>query len=176
MFLLVHICSPRLVAAANEVQNVTSKGPHIRIGTFITGKTDQWILDSIRANLRKYNSLPKHDGSCVIRNTFFVGRTATKGHFHQDVLESPQHNDNNITSDADILQLDFVENMNNGKSLVWFENAVKRYHKADFYIKADTDTVVDYDKLCTALSDANPARNVYFGMSYGCVRVCHTFC
>ena len=157
---LLLICfASTIFTKAINVQNITKRpgvgGYHIRIGTFITGKTDKWVLDAVRMSIKNYASLPKTNETCVIKNTFFVGR---QGKFDGQLEE-----ENSEISKGDVLQLPFTENMNNGKSLVWLQHAVKRYPKADFIVKRDTDTAINYTMLCSALQKANPSNNVYFG-------------
>ena len=172
-------CRTNGTTVANTMTPANPPQHHnIRIGTFITEDTEKWILDAIRTNVRVYNAHKRdalssrekgeggteqqHGAVCTIRNTFFIGHT--KEQMDHKTLEPASYNDS-IVHEADVLQLPFKENMNSGKSLKWFEAAVARYHKADFIIKSDTDTAINFDKLCEALMDAKSDHDVYFGES-----------
>ncbi len=90
---------------------------------------------------------------CMVRVTFFVGK---QGNFSEQ-LETKE-------GKGDVLQGNFQENMNEGKTHEWFEIALQRYPKADYIFKCDTDIVLKLDRICDALVDINHFDDVYIGM------------
>jgi len=100
---------------------------------------DRKLRDAYRTTLKKF----------AIRYKFFFGSLP-----ENDIML-----ENNIH--RDLLVGDFAENVNEGKSLRWFQYASTR-EPVDYVIKMDQDTVVDWAKLLSLLElNANPP--VYFG-------------
>lgn len=122
-------------------------GHHIRIGTFITATTDESVMNAIRTSSDVFNREYGEAHHCVIKNTFYVGN---KGKF-------PDRDD--------VLHGSFAENMNSGKSMRWLVQAVNEYPNADYIIKRDTDTAVNYTLLCENIIKRYDPQlvDVYFG-------------
>jgi hypothetical protein len=141
--------------------SIAEEEHHIRVGTFITSSTPKWILDAIRENVHTHNHRMKlSKNPCIVKNSFFVGHGGNFG----DDLEI-------IGKGGDIVQGNFEENMNRGKSQAWLETALSRYPHADFIVKSDTDTAINLNSLCNSLATVNRSHDVYFGMKSRIVRV-----
>jgi hypothetical protein len=172
-FIVTVICFAGILQAhslplpTENVNIISSHHHNIRIGTFIHEKTPQWVLDAIRTNVRNYNALPISEHSCVVTNTFYVGHTQNNKFPASDFELTNYIEGGNHT--GDIFQEYFKDNINGGKTLKWFHAALSRYHKADFIIKADTDTAVHYASLCNALKGITPSNNVYMGECNLCI-------
>ena len=143
--------------AGNHSHHVINRELHIRIGTFITLSTPQFIIDGIRENFRR-NSGP-HYHKCIVRHTFFVGRGGNfSGQLEHSGSEAGAH-----PGLGDVVQGDFEENMNGGKTFEWFVTALKRYPRADMIFKSDTDTAINVESLCRALTSADLQEYAYVG-------------
>ena len=66
---------------------------------------------------------------------------------------------------GDLYLLDCKENLNDGKTFVYFQSVTRSYPNYQFYAKSDTDSFVLYPLLAQAL-DAAPHCALYFGSDY----------
>ena len=120
----------------------------ILVGAMITSHTTREHRDAMRSTLQNLGC------GCDARMLFFVGRD---GDFNDEMAA---HND--------IMQLDFAEHMNEGKTYRWFATAAivqaSRAFEFDAVFKMDADTSVDWCGLCAAVAEARKeARHFYMG-------------
>jgi galactoside 2-L-fucosyltransferase 1/2 len=136
-----------LLARAAAISSSLALGPGQRRKTILVGifsnahtfDSDRSLRDAYRVSINASGPF-----SFELRHLFVVGREA-------DVRqENAAH--------GDIYQGDFAENMNEGKTLQWLRAASKM--QADFVIKMDQDTAVEWSKLDKVAALRPP---VYFG-------------
>lgn len=121
----------------------------ILVGVMITSKVTPRHRQAMRQAVSVAASC-----NCNVDMLFFSGLGDDLG------AEARQH--------GDIVQLDFEENMNKGKTFRWFAHAYKRLYvdrssSADYVFKMDTDTSVDWCGLCQELAMQQSHEFVYIG-------------
>eukprot|EP00744_Colponema_vietnamica_P010288 GILI01014561.1.p1 GENE.GILI01014561.1~~GILI01014561.1.p1 ORF type:complete len:321 (+),score=-0.50 GILI01014561.1:38-1000(+) len=92
----------------------------------------------------------QYQNSCRYRLLFVIGESSG------DVTAE------NATS-GDIVKIPCPENMNDGKSLTWFNYSITAYPRADWIFKVDSDAYIIIQSLHKVLSVASPLFPIYFG-------------
>jgi len=119
------------------------------IGVFITAKTPSEVKNALRFNAKHHVPID----NCVVSQYFFAGKP---GSFSAE----------NETY-GDVIQGNFSENMNQGKSFEWFRLAVGLSSSYNFILKMDADIAMDWKALCNALASDREESYAYFGRSNG---------
>lgn len=120
----------------------------ILAGAMITSRVTREHRDNMRRTTQYL------DCGCDARMLFFAGK---EGDFSDEIAA---HND--------IVQLDFAEQMNQGKTYRWFAMAnmlrASGTFEFDAVFKMDTDTSVDWCGLCEAVAEVTKnSRHYYMG-------------
>ncbi|KZO96783.1 glycosyltransferase family 31 protein [Calocera viscosa TUFC12733] len=146
--------------------NSLSHGPLLLIAVFSTAKS--WEKrDLIRVLGRQGLG---EDMEKEVQFRFVVGRTGDKQWEDRLRLEMDRY--------GDILQLDFPENMDDGKTYQFFRWVGERPEgeRPRFAMKTDDDTFLVLPNLLNAISSLDCSQNIYFGTSWGaCIQNCYPF-
>lgn len=114
---------------------LTRRGPIVVVaGVFITRNTPADLLIAFRDSVNNYHKTQRH---VIVRLCFFIGRPGYPEPERTALLLRP----------AALVQGNFVENINNGKTFAWFQFASLKHASSDIILKIDTDTSVNWQRL-----------------------------
>jgi hypothetical protein len=131
----------------------------VAVGVFVTAKTNEADIGAIRRNFRQHHAVMHEDGGsskCEFKALFYLGSDGSQ----RGQRPGASHLN---ASHGDVVQGNFRENMNEGKTFDWFREAVDLRFHPDFIFKSDMDTAIDLRGLCGALAELTVQNEYYIG-------------
>ncbi|EJU02954.1 hypothetical protein DACRYDRAFT_14925 [Dacryopinax primogenitus] len=149
-----------------KCENTPDFGPLLLIAVFSTAKG--WEKRDLIRVLGRQGLGPAIASQVLFR--FVVGRTNDKESEDRLQLEIQRY--------GDILQLEFPENMDEGKTYQFLRWVGERpeSERPRFAMKTDDDTFLVLPNLLSVISSLDCSQNIYFGTSWGaCITDCYPF-
>lgn len=129
-------------------------------GTFVYFRSSFLAISALHYNFAKYAAHPS--SRCLFENRFFAGANFSVNNM---ITATSTYNVPpwNLTPE-DFVVGDFKENMNEGKTIRWFEYAAAAFPDAQFYFKTDDHTALNLTSICSyLLSIHDPLAMDYIG-------------
>jgi hypothetical protein len=145
-------------AASAFSEDPSGRAVRVVVGVFVTAKTSEADVSAIRRNFRLHHTVMREQSTtpkCEFKALFYLGLDGSKRGRPGEYRLNASH--------GDVVLGDFPENMNDGKTFDWFQEAANLRFHPDFIFKSDMDTAIDLRGLCGALAELNVQEEYYLG-------------